>query len=322
MKAWPLIAGAAIAINAGLLWKTFSDTDESAESAADSVLITAPVSQALPEYVSASEASVVFAEAAHPASLTPPSNEPDPADATQQDSKTLFSEFLDQATAELAFDAGLSKHNLMVLQDLAIRIQDSNFQIQDERLWQSSNTDWPEALIHTLQRLTASLHAETALRQTWEKTASQNPEAFREALLSQQKTLLGAELFDKLYAEDTMQIDDAGLNAHFASPEDPVSAAHQDKLKLLEKWHQNSLSEADLKHALADSLSNEEIEQLIDTGEQQQAWQNQIGKFLDEYRYIELSGISGEDEQQMRQELLEKHFPAENRLIVNQFLFR
>lgn len=231
-------------------------------------------------------------------------------------------ELLEQTLQELRLEEGLSSFNLMLLKDLALRLNEH--QLKNPNALLTRNTDWPDEFIDTLQRLSAALKAETAFQEAWQQRASQEPLAYREAYLSQQKQILGDDLFQKIHSEDAITVDEAGLSAYFTSKEDNPelqSEAHQKKLKLLQQWHQNQLSEAELRNELAQSLSTDEITQLIDTGTHEAHWLTQIEAFLDEYRYIEQSGIVGEDEQQMRQELIEKHFQPENREIANQFLF-
>lgn len=229
---------------------------------------------------------------------------------------------MEQTLQELRLEEGLSAFNLMLLKDLAMRLNED--QSKDPKPLIATNTEWPDELIEALQRLSAALQAETAFQEAWQQQASQDPQTFREAFLSEQQQILGTELFQKIHSEDAITIDDAGLSAHFKSKEDNPelqSEAHQKKLKLLQQWHLNQLSEAELTRELAQSLSADEINQLIETGTHEAKWLTQIEAFLDEYRYIEQAGIIGEDERQMRRELIEKHFQQENREIANQFLF-
>lgn len=231
-------------------------------------------------------------------------------------------QLLEQTREELRLEEGLSAFNLMLLQDLAVRLNEH--QSHNPSTLLAHNAEWPDEFRETLQRLNAALQAEAAFQEAWQQQASKDPHAYREAYLSQQKQILGDALFQKIHAEDTITIDDAGLSAHFTSKENNPelqSDAHQKKLQLLQQWHQNELSETELRQELTQSLSSEEINQLIETGSYEANWLTSVEAFLDEYRYIEQAGIIGEDERLMRQELIDKHFSPENRQIANQFLF-
>ena len=329
MKSWHLPAVAVSIVCLGILWMSFTGSETTTVPvAAEPVQALAANSETeVPEVYSQQlllahnqQAEDPVAVSSHTEPLKPSEivkTEPE-ADQQIQQANAL----LEQARQELQLEAGLSAFNLMLLKDLAIRFNE--LQSMDQAFLQNAAAEWPAALRDTLHRLSIALQAETELRKTWQESANQNPEGFREAWLTQQSQILGPELYGKLYAEDEMLVDDAGLSAHFASEADAPhleSKAHQEKLKLLAQWRQDKLSETELKAALADSLSPDEINQLIDTGLHEAAWLNQLDTFLDEYHYIEQSGIIGEDEAFMRKELIEKHFPAENRAIVNQFLF-
>jgi hypothetical protein len=233
-----------------------------------------------------------------------------------------LSAMLEQANQELAFEEGVSQRNLMILKDLASRLKEATS--IEATLINPHTREWPASMRELLSRLATAQQAEASLQDEWKERAGQDPQSFGEALLTQQQQILGPELFKQLYAEDTMIVDEAGLSAHFVSKEDAPSLqsdAHQRTLALLDQWRQEKLNEDALRTALSETLSQEEIDQLTDTGIHETAWLDQVAAFLEEYRYIEQSGIVGDDEQQLRQELIEKHFQAENRVIVNQFLF-
>jgi len=247
---------------------------------------------------------------------------PDPASNTATLSLSQVQSLLEQASEELLFEQGASAHNLMILKDLATRLNDA--QAIETTVLQQMTEDWPEEVRDMLSRLTKAQQAEVAFQQNLLKSAGENPQDFRAAFLQQQLQILGPELYKQLHAEDPMQIDEAGLSAHFVSANEAPSIkseAHQHKLTLLKQWQEDELSETDLRAALSDSLDPEEINQLIDTGSHEAAWLSRLDDFLHEYRCIEQSGIVGDDELQLRRELIEKHFQVENREIVNQFLF-
>ena len=329
MKSWPLLAVAISIGGLGMLWLSFTGNETATDPFAVEH-VQAPTANSETEaptmhnqqlaLANKLEAEDPVAASLHSESVSPSEivkTEPETDQAIQQ-----ANALLQQASQELQLEAGLSAFNLMLLKDLATRLNE--LPSADQALLQNSTAEWPAALRDTLYRLSAALQAETELQKTWQESASQNPEGFREAWLTQQNQILGPELYGKLYAEDEMLVDDAGLSAHYISEADaPLleSKVHQEKRKLLAQWRQEKLSEAELTEALADSLSAEEINQLIDTGLHEVAWLDQLDTFLDEYHYIEQSGIIGEDELLMRKELIEKHFPPENRAIVNQFLF-
>lgn len=224
----------------------------------------------------------------------------------------------------LGIKDGLSRHNVMILQDLATRLIDLKLEYGTDVPWQTFTLEWPSDLRSALQTLVAAKEAERELFSSWQKQIWQNPLGYREALLKQQEQILSPKLFEALFDEDRMVHDKDGLNANYSDTEDIKdidSNLHQQRLKLLEQWQANQLSETELTEALSDSLSSQEIEQLVDMGTQHEQWLAQLGDFLNEYRYIEQSGISGEDEAQARQELIERHFTDENRQVVDQFLF-
>ena len=328
MKSWHLLAVAISIGGLGMLWLSFTGNEtatapvtvEHVQAPAANSETEAPMMHnqqlALANKLEAEDsAASLHSESVSPSEIV--KTEPESDQPIQQ-----ANALLQQASQELQLEAGLSAFNLMLLKDLATRLNE--LPSADQALLQNNTAEWPAALRDTLYRLSSALQAETELRKSWQESASQNPEGFREAWLTQQNQILGPELYGKLYAEDEMLVDDAGLNAHYSSETDaPLleSKVHQEKRKLLAQWRQEKLSEAELTEALADSLSAEEINQLIDTGLHEVAWLDQLDTFLDEYHYIEQSGIIGEDELLMRKELIEKHFPPENRAIVNQFLF-
>lgn len=333
MKSWPLLAAAVSILCLGI-WFSFSDRETATDQtrgefekpAELNSRNQAPNIKLRPEDASSS----IPAPAGNPVTATLQSETEQPSAAERMQAQAAETDqplqqanaLLAQASQELKFEAGLSAYNLMLLKDLATRLNE--LPSADQALLQSTTSEWPAPLRDTLSRLSAALLAETELQKTWQERAGQNPEGFREAWLAQQSQILGPDLYGKLYAEDKMLVDEAGLSGHYASEDEaPLlkAEAHQEKLKLLAQWRQDKLSETELKEALADSLSSEEINQLIDTGLNETAWLNQLDTFLEEYHYIEQSGIVGEDEAFMRKELLEKHFPPENRAIVNQFLF-
>ena len=232
---------------------------------------------------------------------------------------------MDDATQSLHSEAGLSKHNLMVLNELAIRVFDFSQSHAQTLPWHELKSDWPENLMDALHSMVLAQEAEMELFISRQEEIRKNPEGYRSALLDQQKQILGSELFKKLYEEDSIVISNEGLSGSYSSTEEKLdinSNAHQDRLKLLEKWQSKQLTEVALREALSESLSSQEINQLVDMNHLHENWLEQLGGFLSEYRYIEQSGIAGEDEALARKELIERHFGAENGFVVDQFLFR
>lgn len=229
-------------------------------------------------------------------------------------------ELFEQSTEELNFEAGLSEHNLMILKDLAMRLNELKYQSNDSIV---QGAEWPAEMLDALDRLSKAFEAESSFQQAWLESGNTNQDDFQKTFLRQQNQILGKALYERLYAEDSMLVDDSGLSANYPSEETPSlnTEDHKQRLNVLEQWRQDKLSEAELKMALSDSLSSDEINQLIDTGLHEAQWLEKLDGFLDEYRYIEQSGIIGEDELSMRKELIQKHFSEEDRLIVHQFLF-
>lgn len=240
--------------------------------------------------------------------------------ATEEQTIQELIELLEKSEEELHFEEGLSEYNLMILKDLAIRFNDFNAQPDFSNL---EGSDWPAEMLDALDRLSKAFEAESSFQQVWLEADNSNPEDYRKDFLKQQQEILGKALYERVYAEDLMLVDDSGLSANYPSEETPSlkTEDHKQRLNVLEQWRQDKLSEAELKTALSDSLSSDEINQLIDTGLHEAQWLEKLDAFLDEYRYIEQSGIIGEDELNMRKELIQKHFTEEDRLIVHQFLF-
>ncbi len=229
---------------------------------------------------------------------------------------------------QLDAEQGLSDHNLMLLQELAQRMVDAQAGSASVALSEISAIMPSPALAEALQRIVAAGQKEVALHAQWQGNIMQDVQGYQQALMALRSEVLGAELYSKLYAADLQQVSDDGFSAEVVeaqgearSTEASRSDAHARREALLAQWQAGEVSESVLREALLDDLSEQEVAHLIETGQHERDWLNRMGRFLEEYRYVEQAGLAGDDEQLMRQELIEKHFLPEDHHTVDQFLF-
>ncbi len=229
----------------------------------------------------------------------------------------------EQIYDSLHADEGLSGHNLMVLKDWSQRLSDSLTPAQLDVIWQEYDLLDPQ-LLAALQQLVGANRAEAELHEEWQGQQLQNVQAFEAELMEARRKQLSPELFAVLYrSEDSFIISEDGLQGYMPGPEAVVESGDSENATeaLVEKWHAGELSESEFRHALLESLPHDAVEQLIETRLHEQAWLDKLGSFLEEYRYVEYAGLSGEDEMQMRKELIQRHFSTEDQAVVEQFLF-
>lgn len=228
---------------------------------------------------------------------------------------------------QLQVDDALSAHNLLLLRELGQRIAEVPVADEAELLSMIGAEAASPELISALRQLAAASRAEQDLYKQWQGKILQAPHAYQQALTASRKTHLGEDLYTALYAADTIVASNDGFTADWApkAPEDNAPASNTEpankKEELLRQWQRGESSEQDVREALLAEMSEQEVDDLFEIAQHEQDWLQRMGQFLDEYHYVEQAGLAGNDEQQLRQELIEKHFSPEDHATVNRFLF-
>jgi len=212
----------------------------------------------------------------------------------------------------------------MFSQQLAEHISASEFDFIE-----SSLGELPEGWSDATRRMLEMYQAEQELLTQVNGKILQDPERFKQELLTKHKEMLGAELYHLISAEDSHLIpknerllasdSNQSLAENTAVP--TTSSLPNEQQQWIDQWRNQELSEDSLKALLGSKLEPEQVEHVIAMNENEQSWLTKIGDFLDEYRYIEQAGLQGSDEKQMRQELIERHFSEEDQAIAERFLF-
>ncbi|MDX1452737.1 MAG: hypothetical protein R3183_09285 [Oleiphilaceae bacterium] len=247
-----------------------------------------------------------------------------PDSPTEESLTTQLQRILDTFHDVLQPEQAELGHNLMLVQELALRLSELVAPEEFSTILPQLSEAVPESWLPALEKLVQTHAAEEALRQSWQGQILQNVAQYEQEALAQRKAIMGTELYEVFYAPEQMFVaSDDGMHGDLqeepATPEMRELKAQQEQW--LQQWREQEIGEGELRDRLAASLSQEQIDQLIVMGQQEQAWLEQLGQFLDEYRYIEQAGLTGNDELAMRQELLERHFAAEDRAAAEHFLF-
>ena len=241
----------------------------------------------------------------------------------RQDETRALSAMVDQLQA----GDGLSSQNLLLLRELGQRIAEVPVADEAELLSMIGAEAASPELISALQQVVAASRAEQDLYKQWQGKILQAPHAYQQALRASRKTHLGEDLYAALYAADAIVASTDGFTADqtpMASDDNaPASDAEPEnkKEKLLQQWQRGESSEQAVREALLADMSEQEVADLFEIAQHEQEWLQRMGQFLDEYHYVEQAGLAGSDEQQLRQELIEKHFAPEDHATVNRFLF-
>lgn len=189
----------------------------------------------------------------------------------------------------LRLEDGLSDFNLMVLKEVGLGGQ----AYQSSSEWKSMSEEMKE----TLRAFSKLSQIERQVFEDWRQGKLEDLISVSESLAQQRRVILGEHLFERLYAPDDIQVAEDGYSGEY----------RQDLLEVPSGEQNNEPREKST--GLTESVNYE------------QQWQDKLNNFLNAYQYVERAGLEGDDEQQMRRELLAQYFEPDEFQSVNQFLF-
>lgn len=189
----------------------------------------------------------------------------------------------------LRLEDGLSDFNLLVLKEVGL----GGLAYQSSLEW----TSMPEEMKETLRAFSKLSQIERQVFEGWRQGKLEDLITVSESLAQQRRVILGEHLFERLYAPDDIEVAEDGYSGEY----------RQDLLEVPSGEQNNEPREKST--GLTESVNYE------------QQWQDKLNNFLNAYQYVERAGLEGDDEQQMRRELLAQYFEPDEFQSVNQFLF-